>query len=266
MDYPQILSPIYSFLHCKTPDKWLDEARLPENLPLLLTDHLVCELKAAQTAMFLVRKYVAGKDGAQALLDWLKPYEAFAFREGEVPDFALLNKQINKSVMPKTDDPWGLKLIDSMVLLMKEELHHFWQVWEAMQRRNIPYVKITASRYAKGMLKEVRTHEPLTLIDKLICGAYIEARSCERFAALAPYLDDDLRTFYLSLLRSEARHYQDYLTLAQQVADDDISDRVRFFGEVEALLITTPDDEFRFHSGVPVFHLSGFQSFHKPVL
>jgi tRNA-(ms[2]io[6]A)-hydroxylase len=74
----------------------------------------------------------------------------------------------------------------------KEELHHFWQVREAMLARDIPYVKITASRYAKGMLKEVRTHEPLTLIDKLICGAYIEARSCERFAALAPFLDDEI--------------------------------------------------------------------------
>ncbi|VFS70568.1 tRNA-(MS[2]IO[6]A)-hydroxylase (MiaE) [Kluyvera cryocrescens] len=30
--------------------------------------------------------------------------------------------------MPKTDDPWGRQLIDSMVLLIKEELHHFWQV------------------------------------------------------------------------------------------------------------------------------------------
>ncbi len=88
--------------------------------------------------------------------------------------------------MPQTDDPRGRQLIDRMVLLIKEELHHFWQVREVMQARNIPYVKITASRYAKGMLKAVRTHEPLTLIDKLICGAYIEARSCERFAALAP--------------------------------------------------------------------------------
>ena len=65
----------------------------------------------------------------------------------------------------------------------------------------IPYVKITASRYAKGMLKEVRTHEPLTLIDKLICGAYIEARSCERFAALAPFLDDDLQKRSASAVR-----------------------------------------------------------------
>ncbi|QRG78669.1 tRNA isopentenyl-2-thiomethyl-A-37 hydroxylase MiaE [Citrobacter sp. R56] len=252
MDYPQILSPVLSFLQCPTPKAWLDKARDPANLPLLLTDHLVCELKAAQTAMLLVRKYVADKQGADALLAWLQPYEAFAFREGPEPDFVALHKQIGKSAMPQTDDPWGQALIDSMVLLIKEELHHFWQVREAMTARQIPYVKITASRYAKGMLKEVRTHEPLTLIDKLICGAYIEARSCERFAALAPYLDEPLQKFYLSLLRSEARHYQDYLALAQQVSKVDITPRVRFFGEVEATLITSPDDEFRFHSGVPM--------------
>lgn len=252
MDYPQIVSPILHFLHCPTPQAWIDCARDPARFPLLLTDHLVCELKAAQTAMLLVRKYVADRQGAGALLTWLQPYEAFAFREGPEPDFVALHKQIGKSVMPHTDDPWEQALIDSMVLLIKEELHHFWQVREIMQARGIPYVKITASRYAKGMLKAVRTHEPLTLIDKLICGAYIEARSCERFAALAPYLDADLQKFYLSLLRSEARHYQDYLTLAQQVAADDIGERVRFFGEVEAELITTPDAEFRFHSGVPV--------------
>ena len=251
MDYAQILSPIHAFLHCPTPQAWIDKARDPQNLPLLLTDHMVCELKAAQTAMLLVRKYVADKSGGDTLLEWLKPYEAFTFREGPEPDFVALHRQIGKSVMPQTDDPWGRLLIDSMVLLIKEELHHFWQVREAMAARNIPYVKITASRYAKGMLKEVRTHEPLTLIDKLICGAYIEARSCERFAALAPYLEDDLQKFYLSLLRSEARHYEDYLTLAQAISPQDITPRVRFFGEVEAALIATPDSEFRFHSGVP---------------
>ncbi|MDU5501248.1 MAG: tRNA isopentenyl-2-thiomethyl-A-37 hydroxylase MiaE [Enterobacter sp.] len=222
MDYPQILAPVLNFLQCPTPQAWIDKARDPANLPLLLTDHMVCELKAAQTALLLVRKYVADESGADALLEWLKPYEQFTFRDGPEPDFIAL------------------------------QLHHFWQVREAMLARDIPYVKITASRYAKGMLKEVRTHEPLTLIDKLICGAYIEARSCERFAALAPFLDDDLQKFYLSLLRSEARHYQDYLTLARQVSDDDISPRIKLFGEIEATLISTPDNEFRFHSGVPV--------------
>ncbi|MGB0988430.1 MAG: tRNA isopentenyl-2-thiomethyl-A-37 hydroxylase MiaE, partial [Pseudoalteromonas spongiae] len=67
----------------------------------------------------------------------------------------------------------------------------------------------------------------------------------------APHLDDELCKFYISLLRSEARHYEDYLALAEQVAGEDISDRVKFFGEIEAELISSPDDDFKFHSGKP---------------
>lgn len=252
MSYPEILAPVLQFLHCTTPEAWLHEARKPENLPLLLTDHMVCELKAAQTAMLLIRKYVADQKGAEVLLEWLQPYEAFTFREGPEPDFIALHKQISKSAMPQTSSPWEQALIDRMVLLIKEELHHFWQVREVMAARNIPYVKITASRYAKGLLRSIRTHEPATLVDKLICGAYIEARSCERFAALAPWLDGDLQKFYVSLLRSEARHFQDYLALARQISVDDIQARVQEIGEAEAALILSEDTEFRFHSGVPV--------------
>jgi tRNA-(ms[2]io[6]A)-hydroxylase len=138
--------------------------------------------------------------------------------------------------------------------LIKEELHHFYQVLEIMVNRDIPFDGITAGRYAKGMMKHVTTYEPNALIDKLIIGAYIEARSCERFAKLAPHLDDDLNKFYVSLLRSEARHYQDYLSLAAQVAGDkiDISERITHFGKVEAELIASPDPDFKFHSGSPI--------------
>lgn len=90
---------------------------------------------------------------------------------------------------------------------------------------------------------------PAALVDNLICGAYIEARSCERFAALTPHLPQPLTDFYISLLLSEARHYQDYLTLAQHIASEDISERVEFFGRVEAELIRSEDDDFKFHSG-----------------
>lgn len=122
-----------------------------------------------------------------------------------------------------------------------------------MQARGLIYRKITASRYAKGLLREVTTHEPDTLVDKLICGAYIEARSCERFASLAPHLDAQLEKFYISLLRSEARHYQDYLALAAQISPRDITPRVQAIGAAEARLIGEPDTELRFHSGVPAF-------------
>jgi len=246
-----LLAPIHLFLHCRTPQAWIDEASKPENLPLLLTDHLVCELKAAQTAMWLIRKYVADKESGEALLAWLKPWEQFVHSETISLEFLQQHKGLSKAIISRTDVEYGDLLVDKMVLLIKEELHHFWQVMEIMQARNIVYMKITASRYAKGLLREVATYEPLTLVDKLICGAYIEARSCERFASLAPYLDEELAAFYVSLLRSEARHYQDYLALAVKIAPSDISLRVRKIGETEAKLITEPDDELRFHSGVP---------------
>ncbi|MFI8415017.1 tRNA isopentenyl-2-thiomethyl-A-37 hydroxylase MiaE [Serratia sp. NPDC078593] len=251
MTYQSLLSPILRFLHCETPDAWIATARRQENLPLLLTDHLVCELKAAQTGMWLIRRYVADKESGDALLALLRPYEAFVHESQAMPEALFQQSQFTKKILPKNGSAYGQELLDKMVLLIKEELHHFSQVLEIMQSRGIAYKKITASRYAKGMIREVRTHDPVTLVDKLICGAYIEARSCERFAKLAPHLDDELNRFYVSLLRSEARHYQDYLSLAEQIAGGDISDRVAHFGRIEAALIQSPDSELRFHSGVP---------------
>nr|WP_086939566.1 tRNA isopentenyl-2-thiomethyl-A-37 hydroxylase MiaE [Thaumasiovibrio occultus] len=249
--YADLLTPIHQFLHCKTPQAWLDEARKPERLPLLLVDHMNCELKAAQTAMLLLRKYVAAPESQTGLLEWLKPYEHFIYRgEGSLPELLAQNK-ISKNIIAKNAAPYAQDILDPMILLIKEELHHFTQVLEIMEARDIPYQSITAGRYAKGLMQAVRTHEPCTLVDKLIIGAYIEARSCERFAALAPYLDAPLAKFYVSLLRSEARHYQDYLTLAEKIAGESIALRVQQFGELEAALIQTPDSDFKFHSGSP---------------
>ncbi|TRX57267.1 tRNA isopentenyl-2-thiomethyl-A-37 hydroxylase MiaE [Thalassomonas sp. M1454] len=252
MPYSTLLTPILNFLQCQTPDAWIDEAKKPENLQLILTDHLLCELKAAQSGMFLIRKYAVDKESSDALLALFKPFEEFVYKkQGSLQDLLKANN-LTKAIVPKSDSKYGQDLIDKMVLLIKEELHHFNQVLEIMTNRNIPYSNITAGRYAKGMLKHVKTFEPNALIDKLIIGAYIEARSCERFAKLAPHLDDELNKFYISLLRSEARHYEDYLTLATEIAGGDISERVKYFGEVEAKLILSDDEDFKFHSGTPI--------------
>ena len=98
----------------------------------------------------------------------------------------------------------------------------------------------------------MRTYEPARLVDTLIVGAIIEARSCERFAKIAPYLDDELNKFYLSLLKSESRHFMDYLSLAEEAAGEPIDERVAEFLTLEKSLIESEDPEFRFHSGVPV--------------
>jgi len=140
-------------------------------------------------------------------------------------------------------------LLNKMSLLAREELRHFEQVLKIIKKRGLRYSHLSASRYAAGLRESARKNEPGKLVDVLIIGAFIEARSCERFAKLAPFLDEELRSFYESLLKSEARHYQDYLKLARKYAGEDISERVEYFRLKEVELIESPDEEFRFHSG-----------------
>ncbi len=150
------------------------------------------------------------------------------------------------------DSVFNQQLLEEMRLLIKEELHHFEQVFAIMAKYAISYHNVSAGSYAKGLISQVRHFEPEALIDKLIIGAYIEARSCERFAKLAPSLPLEIGQFYTSLLRSEARHYQDYLQLAAQLCPaPQLDTRIKEIGQEEARLILSEESLFRFHSGIP---------------
>ncbi|HIF9239466.1 TPA: tRNA isopentenyl-2-thiomethyl-A-37 hydroxylase MiaE [Photobacterium damselae] len=251
--YKELLAPINEFLKCSTPDSWIEEARKPENLSVILRDHLLCELKAAQSAAFLLKRYVLTDDGKEQITQLIEPYECFAYKGIGSLETLKGKSNISKSIKSKDDCSYGQDMIDKMVLLIREELHHFYQVLEIIEQQGLVYRPITASRYAKGMIKHIRTFEPAALVDKLIIGAFIEARSCERFAKLAPYLNETIQKFYISLLRSEARHYQDYLELAEKISGEDITKRIEVFSNIEAELITSDDLEFKFHSGTPKF-------------
>ncbi|MEI5639043.1 MULTISPECIES: tRNA isopentenyl-2-thiomethyl-A-37 hydroxylase MiaE [unclassified Pseudoalteromonas] len=256
--YRELLEPINQFLGAQTPQTWLDKAKQAEHLPLLLIDHMHCELKAAQSAAFLIRKYAIDDNSAQTLLSWLKPYEDFVYRSVGDGEFSGSKNELIGTLTAKPEYSYNQDILDKMVRLIKEELHHFEQVLEIIRSRQIPVEYVQASRYASGMIKHIRTYEPAALVDKLIIGAYIEARSCERFAKLAPLLDKDIAKFYVSLLRSEARHYQDYISLAEQVANAtdpkrcDVAGRIALFQQVENELITSQDSDFKFHSGAPL--------------
>ena len=141
-----------------------------------------------------------------------------------------------------------------MSRLAREELRHFEQVRSIMDDMNIPFERLTASRYAGGLREAVRQEEPDKLLDMLLIGALIEARSCERFAKIAPRLPEKLGRFYGGLLASEARHFEHYVALAKTecgVDESEIDARLEELKVIEASLIAEPDDEFRFHSGLP---------------
>lgn len=144
------------------------------------------------------------------------------------------------------------ELQEPLSRLAREELRHFEQVTRLLRRRGIPPRPLSAARYAAGLRRHARKHEPEHLADLLLVGAFIEARSCERFAALSGILDAELADFYATLAAVEARHGSLYLGLARRFGDATLAGRVAAFAGVEQELIESPDREFRFHSGAPV--------------
>ena len=148
------------------------------------------------------------------------------------------------------------QLLQKMSSLAREELRHFEQVLELMADCGIVYEQIDSARYAQGLHQLVSKVEPRRLVDLLICGAVVEARSCERFAGLGQVLPEKVSDLYRSLLNSEARHFQEYLTLAEGINQQSggyevFSARVNDFLAADAELVTADDSQLRFHSGVP---------------
>jgi tRNA-(ms[2]io[6]A)-hydroxylase len=150
--------------------------------------------------------------------------------------------------------PEKAMLARRMSRLAREELRHFEQVRKILSEMSVPFEHVSASRYAGKLRAAVRKKEPERLLDMLIVGALIEARSCERFAALVPHLPEEIGKFYAGLLASEARHFEHYLGFAREecdVEDEVFENRLAELKTIEAELISAPDPQFRFHSGLP---------------
>ncbi|HEY6517446.1 MAG TPA: tRNA isopentenyl-2-thiomethyl-A-37 hydroxylase MiaE, partial [Steroidobacteraceae bacterium] len=111
--------------------------------------------------------------------------------------------------------PQDRRLASTLSRLAREELRHFEQVQKLMIALAVPFERQRPGRYASGLRTALRTLDPGRKLDLLLMGALIEARSCERFRLLAPRLPAQVSGFYAQLARSEARHFEQYLDLAQ---------------------------------------------------
>lgn len=139
--------------------------------------------------------------------------------------------------------------------LAREELRHFEQVDRLRREQGIAFRRLQPSRYADSMRRLLRSEEPGRRLDLMVLGAFIEARSYERFKGLLAVLPTPVAALYRQLMESEARHRNLYWRLAADCAGSDgaaeLTRRAREFGALEAELVTTPDAQFRFHSGAP---------------
>lgn len=112
------------------------------------------------------------------------------------------------------------ELTTAMTALAIEEMQHFDRVhqkilergWVLGRERKDDYVNQLIRFFPKGGVSREQG-----LVNKLLLGAMIEARSCERFRVLSENLKDkDLADFYHELMISEANHYTMFIKFAKK--------------------------------------------------
>jgi len=136
--------------------------------------------------------------------------------------------------------------------IARDETEHLHLVLRVLARRGGALSRTHRNPYAAALHAEVRRGER-ELLDRLLVGALIEARSCERFEALlAADPDDELRALYGGLCASERGHHRAFLDLARIVAPEaEVGARWEHLLDREAVAIAKQAPGPRMHAGTP---------------
>lgn len=119
-------------------------------------------------------------------------------------------------------------IVRALTALAREEIDHFQRVLTLLEQRGLPLGSPPVDAYAAALRRaaaaESRGPRLGALVDRLLVGALIEARSCERFKLLADALERagerEVSAFYTELLAAEARHYREFVDLAVIAASE----------------------------------------------
>jgi tRNA 2-(methylsulfanyl)-N6-isopentenyladenosine37 hydroxylase len=133
--------------------------------------------------------------------------------------------------------PEDADLVEHAAALAAEEVQHFRRVLAILKRRGWPLGGRRRNPWAQGLRAQiVPGREPWTKVDRLLFGAMIEARSCERFTRLLEVVDDrEVAHLLADLGPAERRHWQLFFELAgREVDPEDFAARFERWRELEA--------------------------------
>lgn len=186
------------------------------DLPGLLTDHHLCELKAAAMNESIARRWGEKFPAlGRTMIDLAKEERGHGARVTRfLEDLGFAGAGVN---------------------------------WNPRDRDGS---QILTPTYAAELRRRVRPGD--SLIDLLLISSLIEARSCERFRLLAlekpPH---GLTAFYEDLFAAEARHHRLFVGLAGDLfGEDAVRPRLTELSLVEAEVVATRPAGPRVHDGV----------------
>jgi len=150
-------------------------------------------------------------------------------------------KAASNAIFLITNNSEHTDLMIKMAEIAMEEMEHFKQVVEIIEKRGYTLGRERKDDYVNQLMKFARKDgsRNMSFIDRLLFAAMIEARSCERFRVLSKNIKDaELAKFYHDLMVSEATHYTTFLTFARKYAEDvDVDKRWAEWLEYEGELI-----------------------------
>jgi len=119
--------------------------------------------------------------------------------------------------------PEDAELVERAAALAAEEVQHFRRVVAILRKRGWPLGGRRRNPWAQALRSQIASgREPWTKVDRLLFGAMIEARSCERFTRLLEVVEDQDREvahLLADLGPAERRHWELFHRLAGREID-----------------------------------------------
>lgn len=108
-----------------------------------------------------------------------------------------------------------VEMIPALIELAREELEHFEQVYEIMEKRGLRLAPDIKDPYVNALMALCRSRGQERFLDRMLISSIVETRGAERFRLLHEALDDpQLKGFYRTLWACEAKHGNLFVGLA----------------------------------------------------
>ncbi|MEP4532090.1 MAG: tRNA-(ms[2]io[6]A)-hydroxylase [Cyclobacteriaceae bacterium] len=119
--------------------------------------------------------------------------------------------------------PDRLEILPELIATGVEELEHFQQVYEIMEKRGIQLThEIPQDIYVKQLVDKCRSGREERFMDRLLLASIVETRGAERFRMVYEALEDaELKKFYQQLWASEAKHGEIFVKMALNYFDEE---------------------------------------------
>ena len=118
--------------------------------------------------------------------------------------------------------PDRVEIIPELISIGIEELEHFQQVYEIMEKRGIQLThSIGKDPYVSELIKRCHSGRLERFLDRLLIASVVETRGAERFRLVSEaQTDKEMHRFYKILWASEAKHGHVFVKMALNYFDE----------------------------------------------